>query len=127
MTVILDTHTLIWFLNNDTDLSVTARRMIEDVYVNCYVSIMSLWEMVLKAAQGKLIMPVSVNELSEVLFKINIQILPVSLNDLKAYQSLPFHHKDPFDRILIAQGIATGFTILTVDPYFSKYGIKLLW
>ena len=127
MNYLLDTHTLIWFLNGDKSLSIKARKAIESFDANNFVSIASLWEIAIKLSLDRLSIKVPFSKLSNELDKNNFQLLPITFNDTVILTSLPFNHRDPFDRILISQSIANDFTLISKDKEFSSYKIKLLW
>ena len=104
MTYLLDTHTLIWFLENDPRLPAVTRTQIETT-PTIFVSIVSLWEISIKANIGKLDLSFPFSTISCNLINLGITELPITFKDLEIYLSLPLHHRDPFDRILIAQAI----------------------
>ncbi len=124
---ILDTHTLIWFLNGDEQLSTKAKKAIEKSGTINFVSIASLWEMAIKTSLGKLEMKSNYSKVAELLEDNGFQILPITFADTLLLLSLPLHHKDPFDRIIITQSISNNLTIITRDQYFSQYKIEQLW
>ena len=124
---LLDTHTLIWFLNGDEQLSLQARKAIEKRGSINFISIASLWEMSIKTSLGKLEMLSPFYTIAALIDVNGFQILPITFADTLVLMSLPFHHKDPFDRIIIAQSINNNLSIISVDSYFEKYPIKLLW
>jgi PIN domain nuclease of toxin-antitoxin system len=127
MNYLLDTHALIWFLNGDKFLSSKARKAIESENASNFVSIASLWEIAIKISLDRLSIKVPFKKLSEELDKNNFQLLPITFSDTVVLTSLKFHHRDPFDRLIISQAIANGFTLISKDGEFSKYEIKLLW
>ena len=127
MNYLLDTHTLIWFLNGDKDLSVKARKAIETVGSVNFVSIASLWEMAIKISLHRLDLKTSFEKIGDEISNNNFQMLPITFQDTLILSSLPFHHRDPFDRLLIAQGINNDFTIISKDEHFDNYEIKVLW
>ena len=124
---ILDTHTLIWFLNGDEQLSTKAKKAIEKSGTINFVSIASLWEMAIKTSLGRLEMKSNYSKVAELLEDNGFQILPITFADTLLLLSLPLHHKDPFDRIIITQSISNNLTIITRDQYFSQYKIEQLW
>lgn len=128
MKLLLDTHTLLWFLNGDAMLSATARELIENPNNERLVSVASLWEMAIKISIGKLEQEISFEDLIAGPLKNNaialFTILPTHLDALK---TLPFHHKDPFDRLIIAQSLAEQIPILSRDLAFDAYPIQRLW
>ena len=127
MNYLLDTHTLIWFLNGDKSLSTKACKAIEsDIAIN-FVSIASLWEIAIKVSLDRLSLNVPFDQLRFELDKNNFQLLPITFNDTVILSSLAFNHRDPFDRLIISQAIANDFTLISKDKEFSAYKIKLLW
>ena len=124
---LLDTHALIWFLNGDEQLSNKARKAIEKTGAVNFVSIASLWEMAIKTSLGKLEMKSHFSKVAELMSENGFQLLPITFADTLLLLSLPFHHKDPFDRIIIAQSISNELTIISKDNYFNEYKIKLVW
>ena len=127
MNYLLDTHTLIWFLNGDKELSTKARKAIESDTATNFVSIASLWEIAIKLSLDRLSIKVSFEKLGTELDKNNFQLLPITFNDTVILSTLAFHHRDPFDRLIISQSIANNFTLISKDKEFSSYKIKLLW
>ena len=127
MNYLLDTHTLIWFLNGDKALSTKARKAIESDTATNFVSIASLWEIAIKLSLDRLSIKVSFEKLGTELDKNNFQLLPITFNDTVILSTLAFHHRDPFDRLIISQSIANNFTLISKDKEFSSYKIKLLW
>ena len=124
---LLDTHTLIWFINGSKELSQTARHTIEADDTNNFVSIVSLWEIAIKISLGKLELKTPFNQIGRQITENGFDILPVTFEDTLLIASLPFHHKDPFDRIIIAQAITNKLTIISKDEQFFNYSVKVLW
>lgn len=124
---LLDTHALIWFFEENTQLTRLADATIRDYQNNVYFSAASLWEIAIKLNIGKLELDASVDELAVFCSQNRIDILPVSVKHSAAYVGLPLLHRDPFDRIVIAQAIVHNFTIITKDPNFKPYNVPLLW
>jgi PIN domain nuclease of toxin-antitoxin system len=127
MKYLLDTHVLIWFLNGDKSLSAKARKAIESDNATNFISIASLWEIAIKLSLDRLSIKVPFENLSNELDKNNFQLLPITFNDTVILSTLTFHHRDPFDRLIISQSIANDFTLISKDKEFSAYKIKLLW
>lgn len=127
MEYLLDTHTMLWFINEDKRLSSKALKTIKPAETICHISIASLWEVSIKAAINKLVLHTSFKDLEKQLSDNDIRILPVTFEDLLILYTLPHHHRDPFDRIIISQSITNKLTVITKDPAFDNYGIKLLW
>ncbi len=127
MSNLIDTHALIWFLNGDDDLSDEARKAIEDNDVINFLSIASLWEIAIKLSLRKLELEIPFAKISEQIANNGFQILPITFEDTLILSSLPFHHKDPFDRIIISQSINNNLTIISKDRYFNAYQVALTW
>jgi PIN domain nuclease of toxin-antitoxin system len=127
MRVLIDTHALLWYLQGDANLSNLALTTIEDKDNDVFVSIVSLWEIAVKSGLGKLELQHPFENLEADLQKLDIKILPIAFADLDIYRSLPLHHRDPFDRISIAQSIGNSLTMITRDPLIKPYSIRLMW
>ena len=128
MKLLLDTHALLWFIGNDPQLSAPARQNIENPAHEKFVSAASLWEIAVKLSLEKLKLPRPFGEVFPQQLEMNgFELLPISCAQLNQLVSLPFHHRDPFDRLLIAQAVTDNMTIVTRDPEFSKYPANILW
>ncbi|MDB9538499.1 type II toxin-antitoxin system VapC family toxin [Anabaenopsis tanganyikae CS-531] len=123
MSFLLDTHILLWFLENDSKLSTQVREVIINPKNIIFVSAISAWEISIKQSLGKLIAP---NNLEEALRFSRLEVLAMKLAHAIKVADLPMHHKDPFDRMLIAQALVEGLTIITVDHKFKLYDVPLL-
>jgi len=123
MSLLLDTHTLLWWLEDPSLLSKRARREIRDGKNKVYVSAAVVWEIVIKQSLGKLDVP---DNLEDVLLANNFVPLPISVSHVLTLQSLPAHHKDPFDRVLIAQAVHEGLTLVTRDENIQKYSVSCI-
>ncbi len=123
MSFLLDTHILLWFLENDSKLSTQVREVIINPKNIIFVSAISAWEISIKQSLGKLIAP---NNLEEALGFSRLEVLAMKLAHAIKVSDLPMHHKDPFDRMLIAQALVEGLTIITVDHKFKLYDVQLL-
>ena len=127
MRFIIDTHIFLWALTDDAKLRKKARLLVEDVDNQLVLSIASLWEMAVKVSIGKLEQKRTFAELVEVGVRgKGIGLLSITPEHLDAVVTLPLHHRDPFDRLIIAQGIAEALPILTNDEVFAAYPVKLL-
>jgi PIN domain nuclease of toxin-antitoxin system len=124
---LLDTHTFIWFLNGDKNLSITAKKYIEDIDAENYLSIVTLWEIAIKISLGKLELNIPFEKLEAYILENNFQILPILFNDFIELSNLPFHHRDPFDRLLIAQSIGNTLNLISKDSVFVEYGVAVIW
>jgi PIN domain nuclease of toxin-antitoxin system len=128
MHYILDTHALIWFLEDDQNLSIKARDSISSGNNNCCVSIASLWEIAVKTSIGKLHLKSDFSKLKDFLSETGFEILPIEFHHLQALLNLDLHHRDPFDRLIIAQAITEDMTLISKDSHFENYKeLKFLW
>ena len=127
MKVLLDTHTFLWFLGGNSELSKQARTLIENPKHEKYISIASFWEIAIKNSLGKLTLDVPFAELKTETIKNSFQILPITFEDTLQLCALPFHHRDPFDRIIISQAKVNDLTLVSRDNNFSLYNVNLLW
>jgi|SRR5665213_1727774 len=128
MKLLLDTHTLLWFIGNDPQLSAPASQHIENPAHEKFVSAASLWEIAVKLSLEKIKLPRPFGEVFPQQLEVNgFELLPISCAQLNCLVGLSFHHRDPFDRLLVAQAIVDDLTIVTRDPEFSKYPAKILW
>lgn len=125
MANLLDTHTLIWFLSGDNSLSSKAKTQIEKE-IN-YVSIACVWEIAVKLSLGKLILNAPFQEFIIQLQKNYFNILPITFEDTLIVSTLPFIHRDSFDRIMIAQATTNKLQLISKDEHFSKYEIEVIW
>ncbi|MBN9089871.1 MAG: type II toxin-antitoxin system VapC family toxin [Reyranella sp.] len=123
MRLLIDSHTFLWILGRPEALSNTARQALGDRDNERVVSVASLWEIGIKVSTGKLIAPM---ELDAAVPFAAATVLPISTAHIKRVQALPFHHRDPFDRMMIAQAIEEGLTIVTRDRIFAAYGMPVL-
>jgi len=127
MEVVLDTHALIWFINGDNQLPDKSVKLICNLDTKCYVSIASIWEIAIKLSLGKLDLAGGLDEVSKIMNRFEIDLLPITFEHLQKLLTLEFHHRDPFDRIIISQGLTEEFTIITKDENFKKYNVKIIW
>ena len=128
MKLLLDTHTFLWFIAGNLKLSSTARSLIEDLANEKFVSVVSLWEIAIKFSLGKLDLTDEFDILIPKQLEINgFEILPIETEHLSKVISLPFYHRDPFDRLLIAQAISENMQIISVDDIFDSYSTNRLW
>ena len=124
---LLDTHALLWFARNDPKLSPELFSVISNIENKIYVSYVSIWEIAIKKKIGKLNFDFTVQELCEYISLYSFSWLPIKKNHIFETMSLPLHHRDPFDRLLIAQAKSEKLTIITKDEKFGNYEVKLLW
>ena len=128
MKYLLDTHTLLWFLKGDKKLSDKARQLIDSPRNEKFISIVSLWEIAIKVSLGKLVLNKPFEKLFPEQLDFNrIEILDITVDSLIKLTTLPFHHRDPFDRFIIAQALVEGIPIIGADTIFDAYGIDRKW
>ncbi len=127
MHYLLDTHTFLWFLTNDKQLPKPTAQKIKNLQNTCWISIASIWEIVIKANIGKLSLEFSLQEILDYIHRNQISVLPIELTHLLVLDKLPQHHKDPFDRIIISQTMAENFVVLSDDAMFKKYPVTISW
>ena len=127
MKFLIDTHAIIWFITDDSKLPASVKNLIEDIANTCFVSVASLWEMAIKFSIGKLVLGVSLEEMFELIEKTGFELLSATPKHLLASAKLPFHHSDPFDRLMIAQAQTDNLTLVSRDGKFDLYEVKLLW
>jgi PIN domain nuclease of toxin-antitoxin system len=126
--LLLDTHALLWFLNNDPLLSVTSKGLIEDPANRKFVSIATCWEIAIKVGVRKLDLgEPAATFLPRELASNRFDLLGIELRHATFVESLPRHHRDPFDRLLIAQAMLEAMPIISADAAFDLYGVRRLW
>ncbi len=127
MRLLLDTHIFIWLIEGNPNLSQAAREAIEDESNTLHLSIVSLWEITIKTSLGKLDLAIPLEQIViNFILPSGMEILPIHLPHLLILQKLPFHHRDPFDRLLIAQAKSEGLTLVSEDGTFEQYEVKIL-
>jgi len=128
MKTLLDTHALLWLLDGDSRLSQKSRKVFLDRSNNLYFSMASLWEMAIKLSLGKLELRENWYDTLTREMRVNaVHWLPIEPHHCLRLEHLPFHHRDPFDRMLIAQVLAEDMVLLTADPQLSTYAVECLW
>lgn len=127
MELLLDTHAFIWFISGDPALPQKVVDAIKNVENKCFISIASLWEIAIKSSLKKLELKSDFNRIIDFLSDNDIDILPITFEHLQRVLTLEFHHRDPFDRIIISQGLVEHLTILSKDEHFSSYTDRILW
>lgn len=127
MRLLLDTHTFLWFIDDNPRLSARAKALLESD-ADLLLSVASLWEISVKVSIGKLNLSQPFDVFMPQQLAANaIEILPISLVHLGVVTTLPFHHRDPFDRLLIAQAMIEQLPIVSIDAVLDAYSIKRLW
>jgi len=127
MKALLDTHTFLWAVADEGKLS----RRVQQIYTGAndlWLSVASVWEILIKVRAGKLALPdPSGPYLVKKLAESRIEVLPIKLDHVLRIESLPVYHRDPFDRILIAQSLEEELPLITADPVFERYRVDLIW
>ena len=128
MSILLDTHTFIWFVLDDPKLPAPAKALVEDPANDVFISPVSYWEIAIKVRLGKLDLQSPYDEfMQRGIFGNDFMILPIEPKHTSLLTRLPLHHKDPFDRLLVAQAIVEGVAIVSVDVQLDPYGVQRLW
>jgi PIN domain nuclease of toxin-antitoxin system len=126
--VLVDTHALLWWVGGDTRLSDPARGILEEGANQRLVSIVTLWEIAIKISLGRLpTYGLTVSRVAEQLHEQNFALLPIRLGDLVRIENLPWIHRDPFDRLLIAQALEENIPLLTSDAAILRYAVRTIW
>jgi PIN domain nuclease of toxin-antitoxin system len=127
MKAILDTHAFLWALAGDARMSRHAREIFSGS-TDLSLSVASIWEILIKVQSGKLSFPRPAGPyVLRRMAENRIKTLPISIDHLLALERLPMHHRDPFDRMLIAQSMEQGWPIITADRTFKKYPVQVIW
>jgi PIN domain nuclease of toxin-antitoxin system len=128
MRILLDTHTFLWWITDDPRLSAQARKVIRDKRNELLFSAASGWEIAIKARLGRLQLPDDLEQFIVTQLSINtMSVLPIQLNHALHVYTLPDHHRDPFDRMLVAQSQVEELPIVTADPQVSAYDVRTIW
>jgi PIN domain nuclease of toxin-antitoxin system len=122
--LLLDTHAALWFLSGDERLGKSARRQLTDDANRVLLSAAVVWEVAIKRSLGKLVVP---EEYLSLLLGAGVQALAVSVDHAAAVEGLPWHHRDPFDRMLVAQASVEAAALVSRDDAFRPYGVTLIW
>lgn len=122
MKILLDTHILLWHLADDPRLEISKSELIENSSYSKYLSIISLWEIAIKSSLGKLIINTEIDKI----VPEEIKILGLEMPHILAVQTLPFHHRYPFDRMIIAQAMSENMPVMTGDKRFGMYDVELV-
>jgi PIN domain nuclease of toxin-antitoxin system len=126
--LLLDTHVFLWWVDDAPELSATARQAIADISNKCYFSVACCWEVAIKSSLGKLSLSKPVERfVSEQLAANGFTLMNIDVRHAAKVEKMPFHHRDPFDRLLIAQALTEKLTIISADRVFFDYGVKVLW
>ena len=124
---LLDTHVFLWLIQGDPQLSERAKSVISEDTNQLNFSVVSIWEIAIKLNIGKLTIEHSIEDIYTLLAQLKIEVLPIDRSDIDQYLTLPLYHRDPFDRILIAQAIDRELILVSVDGSFELYPVQRLW
>jgi len=129
MRYLLDTSSFLWFVNDDKRLSTESRELIEDPGIEINLSLVSIWEIAIKSTLGRgLELPRPFIQFIDVVLKnYDFIVLQITVSHLKHVADLPYHHRDPFDRLLIAQSHVENIPVITSDSTFDQYAIQRVW
>jgi PIN domain nuclease of toxin-antitoxin system len=127
MRFLLDTHTAIWIFQDKNRLSSGAKAVMDDLSAELFISIASAWEIAIKVSIGKLKFSGGVTGFLETIVRNDINILGISPQSLEMVESLPLHHRDPFDRLLVATARIENLNIITADTNISLYDVNVIW
>jgi PIN domain nuclease of toxin-antitoxin system len=128
MRLLLDTHSWLWMESEPERLGAAAERALRSLQNELWLSVASCWEVAIKFGAGRLLLSAHPSlYIPERLLRDSLRLVPIDLAHVTAVASLPHHHRDPFDRLLVAQAQAERLTLVTNDPAFGAYGIPLLW
>ena len=127
MKYLLDTHTFLWLAADDPQLSAEARALFVDGKQDCFLSAASIWEMAVKSSLGKLSIASSLAHLVRGGLDRGVRLLDVTADHAYLIERLPFHHRDPFDRLLVAQAIHEGMHLISRDAQLDAYAVTRVW
>lgn len=128
MNLLLDTHAFLWFVGGDTALSRPARDAIEDLDNSCFLSMASAWELSIKSSLGKIEFTEPFESFLPEQLKLNgFDLFNIDWRHVAQVHSMPFHHRDPFDRLIISQSLVEGMPIVSTDSDFDSYGVTRIW
>jgi PIN domain nuclease of toxin-antitoxin system len=114
-------------LNGDDQLPESIRKIVADTSNKCFLSIASLWEIAIKSSLNKLELQGNFSQIGDFLIANDIEIMPITFEHIQRLVNLSFHHRDPFDRIIIAQAFIENLTVATKDKAFFEYGVNIVW
>ncbi len=128
MQIILDTHTFLWYIFGSTQLSTAALALLRNPANEKLLSMASPWEVGIKVSTGKLLLSEPLEAYFDEQMRLNsIKMLPIALKHIERVSTLPFHHRDPFDRMLVAQSLIENMPLVSADAALDDYGIVRLW
>ena len=125
---LIDAHTLIWALDDPAKLGASAVVALQDPTNELLVSAGTIWEMSIKCGLAKLTLSLPfLNWMERALGDLGVTLLPITVNHADQQAQLPLHHRDPFDRLLVAQALVEGASIVSIDVVFEQYGVQRVW
>lgn len=127
MRLLVDTYAFLWLMGGDRRLSDAARRAVEEADGEWCLSAASVWEMSIKSGLGRLTLPAPVDDYIAERVQEGLRVLSIDWPHAAAVERLPFHHRDPFDRLIVAQAQSDRLAVVTKDPVFSEYDVKVVW
>lgn len=128
MKLLLDTHAFIWWDSDPARLPPQVLALCQDPRNMLLLSVVSVWEMQIKLQLGKLRLALPLREIVEAQRQMNnVEILPITLEHVLALENLPVHHRDPFDRLLIAQAVVEEVALVSADPNIARYAVQVVW
>jgi PIN domain nuclease of toxin-antitoxin system len=127
MNLLLDTHTLIWFFNGDIQLSERAKYAIIDSQNQKFVSMASIWEIAIKISLKKLVFEGNTGDILDLIYTNSFELLHIGEKSILELENLPFIHRDPFDRLLVATAISEKMSLVTKDSNIQKYPVNIIW
>lgn len=127
MRILIDTHILIWYLDGSGKLPSKFHDKLNDAQNRIVISVASLWELAIKISLRKIELNKTLSEIHSYLIERDFGLLNISFEHLKVLSILPHHHRDPFDRLLIAQAISEDLTFISADQHFKSYPVNVIW
>jgi len=127
MRILIDTQAFIWFVEDDKQLPKEIKTKLEDLDNSIIISIASLWEMTIKMSLGKLHLGCNIQEMIDKVYQNGFEVLPILPDHIIKLSKLDYFHRDPFDRIIISQGLSENMVIVSSDKAFDEYGVKRAW
>jgi PIN domain nuclease of toxin-antitoxin system len=125
---LLDAHSLIWALDNPSKLGAAAVTALQDPANQLLLSAGTMWELGIKTALGKLTLSLPFRQwMDKAMADLGLTVLPIALDHVELQAGLPFHHRDPFDRLLAAQALVEGIPLVSADTVFDQYGVNRIW
>lgn len=128
MPALIDTHAFLWLISDDGHLTSAARSYLQETGNSVYLSVASAWEIAIKVGRGRLQLDIPLQQvLTQILRQFSLSLLPITPSHLVVVASLPHHHRDPFDRMIIAQCIVEKLPLVSADQALDAYGITRIW